>query len=229
MNNPARVSFVVPVADEPRNETLPLALSSAVRHAAWAVPTLVGSPLLLQPYLVPYPEGHLVPFRHQDPDTPVENTTRMLRAALEDAEVTDPFVWSNDDIFFLGPASIDDVRRLGATARGKLEKMPKAGRYGKQAHAARDLLLAHHLPTWDYERHVPLLVHKGDMRRALDLGLLVNPRSIYQNLRLEAPFEVRDDVKAFTPSELDALLARGELVVSTGDHFPLDVLRAHLS
>jgi hypothetical protein len=65
------------------------------------------------------------------------------------------------------------------------------------------------------------------MRRAFEIGLEVNPRSVYQNLRLEKPFALQADVKAFNERELfsGVFVASDTPVFSTGDRFPLEVLR----
>lgn len=218
-----RLSLVIPVADEQGNPTLPTTLETVAAHAPWLDPVLVGTGFHLESYLKGFAAGSVVSFNQQAPHDPIGNTTRMLRAALNDPGVSDPFVWSNDDIYFLEEVTVDDVAVAGATARGKLEDSVKAGRYGKAAWETRALLVAAGRPTWDYERHVPLLVHKAEMATALAIGSPGNPRSLYQNHRFDAPAFVLPDVKLFSERELPTLPA-GKFF-STGNRFPIGPVR----
>jgi hypothetical protein len=233
---PRPLSLVIPVEDEPTNDTLAIALASVKRHVPWLHPVLIGNPLTLQQYLEPIewtaPPALALPFLQPHPNDPVGNTTKMLSLALDDTYgvlITDPFVWSNDDIFFRGPVTLDDLYEAGATARGHLEEVPKAGRYGRIARRTADVLsgLRPARPTWNYERHVPLVVNKLDMRHALATADGGSPRSTYQNLRLDQPVAVAEDVKAFTEKDL-ATLPPGP-IFSTGNRFPLEPLREFLA
>jgi hypothetical protein len=216
-------SLVIPVAVEPVNETLPIALWTASSFAPDLVPILIGEPIQLEPYLAEYPYSRILPFMGQGTDRQI-NTTRMLSAALEDDEITDPFVWSNDDIYFLRPTSLDDIRVAGATARKRLEENPPTGMYGRQAHLTLDVLRSLRKPTWDYERHVPILVHKERMRLALSLGPGAYPRSMYQNLAFERPAFIHRDVKAFNEAQLPEIV-RKEQFFSSGNRFPIEAVR----
>jgi hypothetical protein len=220
-------SVVIPVAVEPVNFTLPLALASIATHAPWLNPVLIGEPIQLEPYTVPYTKElgpiRVLPFMTQGLD-PAVNTNAMLRAALMDEEITDPFVWSNDDIYFLRETSLDDIRVAGATARKKLEDNPPTGRYGTQSHHTAAVLRGLSKPTWDYERHVPIVVNKDRMRLALAFGPTAYPRSMYQNLQFEKPAFVQRDVKAFATADL-APLARDGQFFSTGNRIDAGDIR----
>lgn len=217
------VSLVIPVANEPRNLTLPLALWSADKYAPWLKVVLVGDPTGLQPLALSQPSGHCLPFLQQSPFDPLGNTTQMLRLAAHTPNdiVTDPFIWSNDDIYFRRPVTLDDVRTAGSTARGDLRDVPVNGRHGKRAGQTRATLEGLGLPTWDYERHVPLLIHKDDLLHAVGRDD-VNPRSMYLNHALERPSFIQDDVKAFRPGELAAL--PDSPFFSTGHRFPISAV-----
>ena len=208
-------SLVIPVADEPQNSTLRIALASAGVHAPWLSPVLIGASTIVPQYVERQLAGQWLEFPHQDPFDPVANTTAMLRLAVESPAVTDPFVWSNDDIYFLSPVTLDDIAAEAAVALRPLREAYTVGRYGRLSHATADVLGRLQLPTWDYERHVPLVVHKSEMRRALEHPETL-PRSIYQNSRLEAPASLGSDVKAMKPGELAERLASGSPFLSSG-------------
>lgn len=224
-----RHSLVIPVADEPRNLTLPVVLRTVKAHAPWLMPVLVGDPIGLPSYLEDFPNGQVLPFIQQHPNNPVGSTTRMLRAAIESDLVTDPFVWSNDDIYFREPVTLDDVYTAGATANGRLQDFAKVGRYGMLAHSTLLLLQSPEIarPTWNYERHVPLVVNKVDMLSALTRAPGGNPRSLYQNIALDEPAFVKADVKAFYEDDFEHL-PRGKFF-STGNRFPIEAILRELA
>lgn len=220
-------SLVIPVAVEPRNETLPVALWSAQERAPWLNLVLIGEPIQLEPYLLPYEGASILPFMQQGLDGQV-NTARMLAAALESPDISDPFVWSNDDIYFLRDTTIDDIMVAGSTALKKFSETSDKGIYGETSKRTMETLAALSKPTWNYERHVPIVVHKTRMRLALAIRAtkpneVLNIRSVYQNLAFEKPAFVHADVKAFNVAQLHEF-ARGQFL-STGNRFPVDDLK----
>ncbi|MFJ5037940.1 hypothetical protein [Streptomyces parvulus] len=100
-----------------------------------------------------------------------ENTTAAMRAACAHPEVSDPFVWANDDMYVMRPLPggmpvlhrglVVDVEKQYA-ARGY-------GGYVRGMQEARVTLegLGHPQPL-SYELHVPLPVGKAGMAAALD-------------------------------------------------------------
>lgn len=223
------ISLVIPVADEPHNATLELALHSALVHAPQLIPVLVGNPLTLEQYLRPFPEGLVLPFLQQDPGDPVGNTTRMLKAAVESWMVSDPFVWSNDDIFFRAPISLEALVAVGTTARGKLTDHPDKGRHGRLARKTARRLVELKAPVYDYEGHVPMVVERTEMSRALGRAPGCLPRSVYQNLLRNEPTAVKPDVKVFTVSDLAQQRSPEEQpFISTGNRFPVEEIERFL-
>jgi len=219
-------SLVIPVADESRNLTLPLALQSAQTHLQAVTPVLIGSSFLDYVIKDEAPTGRVIPFIQQVPNDPIGNVTKMMMLALEDPAVTDPFIWSNDDIYFRSALEFQELYWASATAQGKLHDQPTRGRYGMMSHRTLELLKAQRLPAWNYARHVPLIVHKEKMREALALGP-GSPRSLYNNLILEEPWAVREDVKLFAR---DAEVSLDQLgpIFSTGNQFPIELIRKYL-
>lgn len=119
------------------------------------------------------------------------NTTAAMRAACEHPAVSDPFAWSNDDIFVLRPVPSLPVLHQGPVAQ--VIARHRAGRSrghtgpylrGMAATAARLAEYGHPEPLC-YELHVPLVVDKEAMLAALDLGAGVavwHKRTAYGNL-----------------------------------------------
>ena len=120
-----------------------------------------------------------------------ENTTTAMRAACEHPDVSDTFVWCNDDTFTMRPF-LDGMPVLH---RGLLRDIV-ARRAGRPGYGGRDeygaglgaaLARLEGLGYGEalcYEHHSPLPVGKAAMVEALDVGagLDVAKRSVYGNL-----------------------------------------------
>lgn len=216
------MDIVIPVAEQPRNETLVFALSSIEKHTR-LTPVVMGytrnwGAAAAKKYRV----RDIFQIMHQ----PNRNTDAIMREACLDPGITDPFVWSNDDIFFTRPVPLTELLEQGAMALGSLYDVENKGLYGRQAHATLKLLQEAGKPVWNYERHVPLVVHKADMLRALNFGGA--KRSVYQNLRRQMPYSFGLDVKVFkkadhvpTPDESPFF--------SVGNDYPIELVRSTLS
>lgn len=157
--------LVVPVREVARNAQLRYALRS------WAA------------YL-PHRQVWTVGYRHtwltdearhipttQD-GTGYVNTTTAMRAACEHPEVSDPFVWANDDMFTMLPLP-DGMPILH---RGPMRELvaARAGRGGPYVDGLRDtyawLTGRGYDEPLSYDVHVPLPVSKAGMLRALREG-----------------------------------------------------------
>lgn len=167
---------VLPVAAEPRNPSLPYALASIRAHTDY-IPVTVGKDWGLCDH-IPTVQG----------DDKFANTDLAMRVAC--AELGEPFVWSNDDVYWLRPA--DPVR----WAIGKLEDAVGARVWQQRKRDTAAILNGRGLPTFDYEAHVPMLIHPTPMLEALGIG--GEKRSVYGNLT-GLPDMVRPDVKMRRP------------------------------
>lgn len=112
-----------------------------------------------------------------------------MRTACNTDWISDPFIWSNDDIFWTRPAT--PIR----WALGDLREDTRRNVYGQRKHRTADILDHLGLPTYDYESHTPVPVTKADMLEALryctEGGTM---RSLYGNLTGE-PDIIAPDVK----------------------------------
>lgn len=168
---------VIPVAVEPRNHSLPLALASIHRHTAY------------HPVTIGHDHGlcsHIPTIQQRARVNAFTNTDLAMRVACETDWISDPFVWSADDIYWLEPA--EPIR----WALGNLDDAQGDTVYTRRKRDTAELLRGRGLPSFDYESHTPLLIHKAPMLEALTLG--GEKRSVYGNLTGE-PDIVTADVK----------------------------------
>lgn len=161
---------VIPVADEPRNASLPYAIESIRRHTTYT-PVTVGHDHGLCDH-IPSPQ---LPGR----DSIFRNTDRHADTALR--ELGEPFIWSADDIYWLKPAP--PVR----WALGDLENTTGATVYARRKRATAEWLRRRFHPTWDYEAHTPMLFEPDPLTEVLDIILrqgwsTLDKRSLYGNL-----------------------------------------------
>lgn len=116
--------------------------------------------------------------------TKYTNSTLAMRTACEHPGVSDPFIWSNDDIFVMRRISAVEVFHRGPVAQVEAYYQARAsGRYLAGMRATRDLLVRMgHRDPLSYELHVPLPVRKGPMLEALRAAAdidVVHKRTLY--------------------------------------------------
>lgn len=175
---------VIPVADEPTNLSLPVALASIHEHTDY-FPVTVGRDHGLT-------AQHIATVQRPGLAHAFANTDTAVRVACETAWVSDPFILSADDIYWTEPA--EPIR----WALGRLEAAQGSTVYAQRKRATAEMLSRLGLPTFDYESHTPLLIHKAPMLEALALG--GEKRSVYGNLT-GLPDHIGADVKLRRRSE----------------------------
>jgi len=208
------MDVVIPVAEEPRNRTLPLAVASIRKHTTHRV--------ILAGHVEPWEElaDLLIPVT-QARSTPLTNTDTIMATVCTDPRVDDTFLWSNDDIFWRAPADDDELTQISATARGDLVEHPVGGRYARAATMTARQLQDRGLPTFDYERHVPMIVDAPTMLGVLaGFGRPFAKRSAYLNTILPQPAAVEPDVKIW---QVKHPVPRGP-VFSVGSSYPYPLL-----
>lgn len=128
------------------------------------------------------------------------NSVANLRAACHDPRVSETFVYMNDDFFMLQPLEQLPILHRGTVRDFVAEHVAHYGRPGaylKGLQATADLLVSQ-LRIRDplcYEGHVPLIVDKATMKRALDLGAdlpVLHYRTLYGNLARLAGEKIGD-------------------------------------
>lgn len=199
---------VIPVANEPENPTLKLAIASIRAHTDFDVVTIGHDHGLAE---------HIPTV--QQPGQPFANTDLAMRVACERLE---RFIWSADDIYWMRPA--EPVR----WALGQLGRTLNRGVYGRRKATTRDWLQAHGLPTWDYESHTPMPIQADAMLETLEhikREPALDKRTVYGNLTGE-PDVIAEDVKV----RERATVIPDAPWVSDHDHSPIsDQLRAHVT
>lgn len=126
-------------------------------------------------------------------------TTRAMRAVVESRRTTDPFTYLNDDFYVLQPGPLPPAYHRGPIdavldAYAGIGLPPERSRWLAGMARTRDLLrrrLGIREPLC-YELHVPLVVDKVTMTRALNFGGY--KRTVYGNL-LGGGEYLEDDVK----------------------------------
>lgn len=230
------MDIVIPVAEEVANPTLKYAVETIRRFAPNLRVVMIG---FTMPYAKPY--GDLADFAiplNQDLEDLVGNTNRAMHKACVSDQITDPFIWSNDDIYWRRAVSLEELIVTSRTAKGKVPQRapysrPK-GLYARMDETTRGVL-ENHKPTplmdWDYERHAPLIVEKERMLKALVLG--GNKRTVYGNLAIyegvtSATPPIRRDCKLWRRSD-QGLPIEVEPFFSTGNSFPIDELQRRIA
>ncbi|MFE2424641.1 hypothetical protein [Streptomyces hokutonensis] len=168
--------LVVPVREGANNEQLRYALRSWVANLPHRHVWIVG----FRPWWAA--GARHIPTRQRGISRYV-NTTTAMRAACEHPEVSDPFVWANDDTFVMSPQpSPFPVFHRGPVRELEAHYGARSGAYLAAMRETRDFLvgLGYEDPI-SYELHVPLPVHKAPMLQALDLapGHDAHKRTVY--------------------------------------------------
>lgn len=146
--------------------------------------------------------------------TKYATTTAHLRYACEHPGVSDPFMLWNDDFYAL--RRVEDVGQACGVHRGPMELVVQQyrGMRGAWADGLRATAgkLAELLPKrklYSYELHIPLVVHKEPMLRALEVAEAMqvaapHKRTLYGNLAGLGGMQARDvKVTAVTGWPLD--------------------------
>lgn len=159
---------VIPVRVSTVNDPLNLTLHQLERFHPDATVWLIGH---LPPLTTTLPVTHIPTVQGRDRFV---NTEHAMRTALNNPRIPDPFVWSNDDIYWT---------RTHDPVDWHMGELPTVGTtlYTRRKAWTRTILEEHGLPTLDYELHVPILVSKNLMAEALTTG--GSMRTIYGNLQ----------------------------------------------
>ena len=112
-----------------------------------------------------------------------DNIVTCCQAAADSREISDPFVWMNDDFFIVKP-----IESIPPLHRGPLKE--RSDRYALKVSVSKYNRLLFQTYSklvslgieepLDYDVHIPLVMHKEKLQEALQYGLL--PRSFYGNL-----------------------------------------------
>ncbi|MGY3199705.1 hypothetical protein [Streptomyces sp. TE5632] len=158
------LDLVVPVREGPVNQQLRYALRSWSANLPHRHVWIIG-----------YKPVWLAGVRHvptRQTGTKYANTTAAMWLACEHPEISDPFLYANDDMFVMERVDEMPVLHRGPVRDVETYYAARAsGQYLRGMQETRDLLIQHgHPDPLSYELHVPLEVHKEGMLRALGVG-----------------------------------------------------------
>lgn len=158
------LDLVVPVREGPANQQLRYALRSWQANLPHRRVWIIG-------YKPSWLGGvGFIPARQTG--TKYANTTQAVRLACEHPEITDTFLYANDDMFVMEPLDEMPVLHRGPIREVEPYYAARAsGPYLRGMRETRDLLVGrgYEVPLC-YELHVPLPVGKAGMLKALDAG-----------------------------------------------------------
>lgn len=148
------------------------------------------------------------------------NIYRKLVKACMDERVSDPFVYSMDDVFYLKPPIAEDYYQ--GTLQDKISRTDRSNPYKKTMQQTYTALARMGLPTLHYDIHGPTVIHKDkflqlskfDWKKEYGYGV----RSLYGNMNRVEAVSIAD-CKIDVPHTLSELQdrAEGRRFFSTGD------------
>lgn len=98
-------------------------------------------------------------------DVPSVDTLHKLWIAVNHPDVTDTFVWTNDDIYLMHPIGLPHIALPKHT--GKLNPAAYNGHYAAAMQRTIELLTAAGLPLLNYGTHTPVLFEKQKLADTL--------------------------------------------------------------
>lgn len=116
---------------------------------------------------------------------PQSDVIDKMKEILLDQRIGERFVFSNDDIYFVGETTLEDIQALRTA--GKLVKGVNAGLYNQNLGKTIQALESHGYPTRNFSTHTPFFFEKSKMMDVFEMfpqiqseGLLLS--SMYYNL-----------------------------------------------
>lgn len=98
-------------------------------------------------------------------DNAQEDTLVKLELAIKSPEVTERFIWTNDDIYVMNPISLAHIELPKVT--GMLNPDKFKGLYAENVKRTKELLEKYSLPLLNYGTHTPVLFDKQQLLNML--------------------------------------------------------------
>lgn len=144
---------------------------------------------------------------NQKGPTKWDNVRDMLKVIAENEEITEDFVFFNDDFFVMKP-----VKSLPAYKYQTMDSLcdwideQNGGRPAQYALNIREVareLEKEGLPTYNFILHLPIVFNRKKLLQALErFPDTKSPRSVYGNMFLTKKAKIHEDVKIFRVKEL---------------------------
>lgn len=150
---------------------------------------------------IPFPDEPLRPFDY--------NIMKKITRAIEEKELTDKFLFFNDDHFLNSPFVADDFPYYYSTTLEKYTEIRGNDGYGRRAKATLKHLQAKNLPTKYFDVHAPIIYDKAlflsSVTNAVDwndrTGFII--KSMYANtLKIEGEKDADNKVNSIPTAKL---------------------------
>ena len=128
-------------------------------------------------------------------DNPQIDVLHKMRLAVASEIITEKFIWTNDDIYFVSPVITADIEVLKCS--GELDTARFGGKYAENIQNTIALLDKHQLPKYNYGTHMPVVFEKEKLSCLLDFIKEKNKGSLISSLYFNTQFP------DFIPIQLD--------------------------
>lgn len=150
-------TIVIPYAkDLAQGIELRMALRSIAKHIRTQVNVVIigdREPWMVEDELI------LTVIEHErSSDNPQIDVIEKLKMAIASPMVSDNFIWSNDDIYFVSPVTLADIEVL--KAKETLNPSLFGGIYAANMQRTVDLLKNANLPIRNFATHTPVMYNK---------------------------------------------------------------------
>lgn len=135
-----------------------------------------------------------------------ENVNRKLLAACSVADLSENFVYMNDDIFIMQKMTEIPYWALSSTLQTRLDEYKVAGMgiYEQDLMKTKRFLEEYRQSTIDFETHSPIVFHKGILEQILTQNIRLGHRhTLYGNLTHQEPTYTKDFKLYFTDGKID--------------------------
>ncbi len=104
--------------------------------------------------------------RGKTTNPPIDIVHKMLKV-IKNSEISEDFIWMNDDIYFINPVKLKDITSLKAI--GNLNNIHRSTNTVFRVNLWKtfDLLKKLHLPTWNYSTHLPFYFNKEKLLKII--------------------------------------------------------------
>lgn len=141
-----------------------------------------------------------------DDHSPYENVNRKLLAACSVDDLSDNFVYMNDDIFIMQKMTEIPYWALSSTLQDRLDEYKVAGMgiYAQDLLKTKRFLESDGYPTIDFESHSPIVFDKYILKGVLLQNIRLGHRhTLYGNLTHQEPTYTKDFKLYFTDGKID--------------------------
>ena len=115
------------------------------------------------------------------PDNQINRYASVCNKIIEccnNNNISDPFIYMNDDFYFLEPQEVKKYKRKSLLRL----KVGKGLDYSNCIINTTKMLRELHLPEEDYELHYPMIIHKKEFLKALDMFNWQFKKCLYRSL-----------------------------------------------